>query len=144
VRPAVAPFARSHRNGNGDGEERTMIFARPVDRPLEHLPGSLEVLNGGAGEAPIRFVRTAGEKQIVTFGRREGPLYRHVQLHAPTVSRSHACMEFDDRGWTLVNLSATNPVVVNGVPLAGVQSRIHLTEGDTVEMGEMAFVFHED
>ena len=48
--------------------------------------------------------------------------------------------------WRLENLSATNPVVVNGRPLdanGGVTSSVILSEGDRIEMGEVAFVFRE-
>jgi len=45
----------------------------------------------------------------------------------------------------LENLSSTNPVVVNGAPLeaeGGVRSSVILSDGDRIEMGEVAFVFH--
>ncbi len=41
----------------------------------------------------------------------------------------------------MVNLSATNPVVVNGLPLAGEGSSVILREGDRIEMGEVVFRF---
>ena len=104
----------------------------------------------------IRFVRTAGpDGTLVTFGRAEGAPYRHVQLREPTVSRLHARMALDlpVRGapgggapqWQLENLSSTNPVVVNGTPLdagGGSTSSVILADGDRIEMGEVAFVFH--
>jgi hypothetical protein len=48
--------------------------------------------------------------------------------------------------WRLENLSATNPVVVNGKPLAAGESpgcSVLLDEGDRIEMGEVVFRFHE-
>jgi hypothetical protein len=47
--------------------------------------------------------------------------------------------------WRLENLSATNPVVVNGKPLASDESErcsVVLDEGDRIEMGEVVFRFH--
>ena len=44
-------------------------------------------------------------------------------------------------GWSLVNLSATNPAIVNGMPLAGEGSTVVLREGDRIEMGEVVFRF---
>ena len=48
--------------------------------------------------------------------------------------------------WRLENLSATNPVVVNGKALAADGSdagSVPLGEGDRIEMGEVVFRFHE-
>ena len=48
--------------------------------------------------------------------------------------------------WRLENLSSTNPVVVNGRSLdldGGAATSVMLSEGDRIEMGEVAFVFRE-
>jgi hypothetical protein len=48
--------------------------------------------------------------------------------------------------WRLENLSATNPVVVNGTPLAADDSEkcsVMLDDGDRIEMGEVVFRFRE-
>jgi pSer/pThr/pTyr-binding forkhead associated (FHA) protein len=134
-------------------------YWRPADGTLQFLPGRLEVIAGRDAGQEIRFVRTPGpDGTRVTFGRAEGAPYRHVQLREPTVSRAHARMTLelggvaDDRdgrsagsGWRLENLSATNPVVVNGRPLAadgGDGCSVVLREGDRIEMGEVVFRFH--
>lgn len=134
-------------------------YWRPADGTLQFLPGRLEVIAGRDAGQEIRFVRTPGpDGTRVTFGRAEGAPYRHVQLREPTVSRAHARMTLEagnsseDRdgrsnagGWRLENLSATNPVVVNGRPLAadgGEACSIVLREGDRIEMGEVVFRFH--
>jgi len=134
-------------------------YWRPADGTLQFLPGRLEVIAGRDAGQEIRFVRTPGpDGTRVTFGRAEGAPYRHVQLREPTVSRAHARMTLDlgvageDRdsrssgmGWRLENLSATNPVVVNGRPLAtdgGDSAMVVLREGDRIEMGEVVFRFH--
>ena len=76
----------------------------------------------------------------VTFGRGEGPPYRHVQLRAPTVSRLHARIVLSDAGvWTLENLSTTNPIILNGTELVAGSSPAALADGDRIEMGEIVF-----
>jgi hypothetical protein len=125
-----------------DGE--TLRFAVPTDRTLQFLPGRLEVIAGPDTGREVRFVRTPGEDTVqVTFGRAEGPVYRHVQLHARTVSRQHAMMSLIDEHWELRNLSMTNPVVLNGRVLEHNEVAPLLVEGDKIEMGEVVFLFHE-
>jgi len=135
-------------------------YWRPADGTLQFLPGRLEVIAGRDAGQEIRFVRTPGpDGTRVTFGRAEGAPYRHVQLREPTVSRAHARMTLEvgspggnGRGgnggaqWRLENLSATNPVVVNGRALAADESSagsVVLGEGDRIEMGEVVFRFHD-
>jgi hypothetical protein len=125
-----------------DGE--TLRFAIPTDGTLQFLPGRLEVIAGPDTGREVRFVRMPGDTNIeVTFGRAEGPAYRHVQLHARTVSRQHAMMSLIDEHWALRNLSTTNPVVLNGRVLAHGEIAPLLVEGDKIEMGEVVFLFHE-
>lgn len=138
-------------------------YWRPADGTLQFLPGRLEVVAGRDAGQEIRFVRTPGpDGTRVTFGRADGAPYRHVQLREPTVSRAHARMTLEVGAmagaaggppsgtgvgrWRLENLSATNPVVVNGRPLGadgGPSCSVFLEEGDRIEMGEVVFRFHE-
>ncbi len=95
-----------------------------------------------AGQEPgreIRFVRLpdAADPEI-TFGRNEGPMYRHVQLRDATVSRMHARLLYRDGAWTLVNLSTTNPVMHNTRVLGAEESQL-LADGDRIDMGEVVF-----
>lgn len=132
---APAPFRDAH-------SAVTLRLERPQDGTLQFLPGRLEVVEGGEDGQEIKFVRTPGpDGTTITFGRAEGAQYRHVQLHVPTVSRMHAKLFLDGKSWSMVNLSATNPVVVNGLPLAGEGSSVILREGDRIEMGEVVFRF---
>ena len=140
-------------------EGASIRFWRPADGTLQFLPGRLEIAAGRDAGQEIRFVRTGGpDGTCITFGRADGPPYRHVQLREPTVSRSHARMVLDQPGtgsrdgssaqaqWRLENLSSTNPVVVNGRSLdanGGATASVMLSEGDRIEMGEVAFVFRE-
>lgn len=171
---AVSTLARPPRNDApltpaddemGEAVDGASIrFWRPADGTLQFLPGRLEIAAGRDAGQEIRFVRTGGpDGTAITFGRAEGPPYRHVQLREPTVSRAHARMALEQsnatsisssRGtsasnashWRLENLSTTNPVVVNGRALdakGSPLSSVILSDGDRIEMGEVAFVFRE-
>ncbi len=120
----------------------SLRFYRPADGTLQFFPGRLEVIEGRDTGHEIRFVKTAGpDADTITFGRLEGPPYRHVQLREPTVSRQHAKMTLRGGTWYLENLSGTNPVVVNGNALSGQGTTVMLADGDRVEMGEVTFRF---
>ena len=116
-------------------------FHRPLDRTFQFLPGVLRVIEGPDAGQEIRFVRLAeAEPCTVTFGRSEGPPYRHIQLLEPTVSRTHARLQYDGDAWQLTNLSRTNPVLVNNTPMV-TESTLSLGDGDRIEMGALVFRF---
>ncbi|MCC6318432.1 MAG: FHA domain-containing protein [Gemmatimonadaceae bacterium] len=120
----------------------SLRFHRPSDGTLQFLQGFLEVVGGPDAGHEVRFVHPAlGESPDITFGRKEGPPYRHVQLLEPTVSRTHARLSPEGDRWRLTNLSRTNPVVVNGAALDGVNSAQLLNDDDLVEMGALVFRF---
>jgi hypothetical protein len=115
-------------------------WAPPADETVQLLPGRLEPVSGAAGQE-IRFVRKPGVSRF-TLGRSRGAAFEHVQLRAPSVSRMHAFMEFEDGRWSVGSLSQTNAVVVNGAALA--PDAVHrLADGDRLELGEAAFIFHQ-
>ncbi len=129
--------------GGGEAVEgQSLRFFRPTDGTLRFLPGRLEVIEGGDDGQEIRFVAGGPEGDQVTFGRADGPPYRHIQLRQATVSRLHARMELHGGAWHLANLSQTNPVVLNGAPLDAEESAVRLSDGDRIEMGEVVFRFH--
>ena len=122
---------------------RALRFHRAVDRSLEHLPGRLVVVEGPDAGLELRFVHLPdADEPVVTFGRSEGPPYRHVQLLEPTVSRTHARLAYDAGDWLLTNLSRTNPVSINGAALGDEEGHL-LYDGDRIEMGTLAFRYHE-
>jgi hypothetical protein len=117
--PSPVPVAHPQTGEFIDGQ--TLRFAVPTDGTLQFLPGRLEVVAGPDAGREIRFVRLPGEPSVdITFGRTSGPAYSHVQLQ---------------------NLSQTNPVVLNGRPLADQEIAPLLVDGDRIEMGEIVFVF---
>ncbi len=122
-------------------EGHMLRFSVPQEGTLQFLPGRLEIASGLDAGREIRFVRVPGpDGTEVTFGRSEGPAYRHVQLREGTVSRSHARLRLREGHWHLRNLSATNPVVHNGHMLTDGEEQ-RLTDGDRIEMGEVVFGF---
>ena len=124
-------------------EGHALRYSVPADGTLQFLPGRLEIGSGLDANREIRFVRVDGPNGIeVTFGRSEGPLYKHIQLRDKTVSRAHARMHFAQGTWHLQNLSQTNPVVHNGVEIPATIER-PLADGDRIEMGEVMFTFRE-
>jgi pSer/pThr/pTyr-binding forkhead associated (FHA) protein len=111
---------------------------------LRMLPGRLEVVAGLPVRSEIRFVQTGGgPEQQVTLGRQEGQPYEHVQLASQTVSRLHAAMTYARGRWRIANLSETNPLRVNGAPVAREAPPVELAEGDTIELGEVVLHFHQ-
>ena len=161
ARGALAETAQPSDSAAGSAVDGALVrYWRPADGTLQFLPGRLEVISGRDAGQEIRFVRTPGpDGTCVTFGRAEGAPYRHIQLREPTVSRAHARMTLESGSsgspvgragmmsarWRLENLSATNPVVVNGRPLGlngGAGAGVELDDGDRIEMGEVVFRFH--
>lgn len=121
-------------------DEGHVRFHRPPEGTLQLLPGRLDVVGGDPGRGGIRFVKIPSENPEVTFGRSSGPQYRHIQLKIPTVSRMHARMWYEGGGWSIENLSETNPVVVNGETMGlGRAAARSLHDGDSIEMGEVVF-----
>jgi hypothetical protein len=112
-----------------------------VDATLQLLPGRLEVVAGAVGAEEIRFVRPPGGDAEVTLGRVAGPTPAHVQLSNPTVSRKHARLRYEGGNWYVVNLSRTNPVLVNGQELGLESGGCELTDGDRLELGEVVLRF---
>ena len=151
---ALAVGAERDRGWSGDGAaglrtRRRPVVARaplePAEAPaspltgtLRMLPGRLEVVAGLDQRAEIRFVHTGGAMdQRVTLGRATGAPYEHVTLPSQTVSREHAAMSYTRDGWTITNLSTTNPVRVNGAPVDVDGAAVLLSDGDLVELGEV-------
>ena len=146
--PAAVPMAAADA-GEGIQELKWAppVQPLPASGTVEFLPGRLDVVQGrGVAGQEVRFVRPSrpGERPVVTFGRGEGPLYRHVQLNVPTVSRLHARLSHyaDTGGWAVENLSSTNPTVLNGEELPVDAAPRPLREGDRLEMGEVVFTYH--
>jgi hypothetical protein len=119
----------------------TVRFRRPVEEPVQLLPGRLEVLAGESQHHEIRFVRIPGEPMQLILGRESGPSAQYVALKSSTVSRRHARFAFANGRWSVANLSKTNPVVVNDEELSHTDGERDLTDGDRLELGEVVLLF---
>jgi hypothetical protein len=116
----------------------------PDEGVLQLLPGRLEVIAGDGLSPEIRLFRVSSlDVPEITFGRADGPAYRHVKLNAATVSREHARIRYEDRKWKMINLSRINPVVVNGVEMASPDDEWTLGDGDRIEIGEVVLRYRE-
>ena len=72
----------------------------------------------------------------ITFGRDKDS---DVRIKLPSVSRNHAKITVDQNGFCIiVNISQTNPTLVNGTP---VQSSQILNNGDEITVVERQFIF---
>ena len=121
--------------------DETVVFNRPVDEPMQILPGRFEVIAGEPDTEDLRFFSRLGEPPRIVLGRDAGPPHRHITLRSPTVSRRHARIDFDNGNWTITNLSQTNPVIVNDRVLTNGGSARKLADGDRIELGEVALRF---
>lgn len=135
TRVADAPVRK-----DADDDPPTMFFRRPVERPVQLLPGRLEVVAGEPRHKEIRLVRVPGEAPEVILGREPVDAPGRVALHSPTVSRRHARLAYTDGAWTVANLSRTNPLVVNDAALPLERER-PLADGDRLELGEVVLRF---
>ena len=115
----------------------TVRFRRPIEEPVQLLPGRLEVLAGEPEAHEIRFVRIPGEPMQLILGRESGPSAQYVALKSSTVSRRHARFAFSNGQWAVANLSQTNPLVVNDEELTQSDGARALTDGDRLELGEV-------
>lgn len=133
-----APSADPSTGEEFDG--KTVKFTAPPPGTMKLLPGRLEIIAGDDRGREVRFLKQGDGTPRITFGRNQGPAYKHIQLKAPTVSREHAAMTLAGGTWMIENRSDTNPVRVNGreIPSEGQP----LDGGEEIDMGEVKFRFH--
>lgn len=135
------PVDREQPDDDGMDAAETVHLPRPTEEAVQLLPARLEVVAGMPRRQEIRFVRTPGRPPQMILGRAPGGSPQHVTLTSSTVSRRHARVAFTDGKWKVVNLSTTNPVVVNDRALSGKRSERVLTDGDTIELGDVVLRF---
>jgi hypothetical protein len=138
--PSAAPMAPPQEVIEG----HTIKMHAPPPNTVKLMPGWLEVLSGDDVVKQIRFYRLRGEAMAeTTFGRAPGKPYSHIQLKPMTVSSKQAKISFEPSGPRLTNFAPadSNPTRVNGRDLVMGES-VALSEGDSVEMGEVHFRYH--
>ena len=145
--PGVAPGGEPWTETTGAPqvvEGRTIKMFAPPPGTLKLLPGRFEVASGDETVKEIRFYRVQGQTTPeMTFGRVAGAAYTHIQLKPMTVSSRQARITYINGQWILTNFApaTSNPTKFNGQELP-VEGQTVLKEGDRVEMGEVALVFH--
>lgn len=126
-----------------DEASETIRLPTAADGTVQLLPGRLVMTEGPEVGREYRFLRMASQPvPQVTLGRVSGPPYRHIQLAAATVSRMHARIRYENGNWHIANLSATNPVRLNGREIPPTQE-IALVDGDRIELGEVVLSYFD-
>ena len=121
-------------------EDRTVKFYAPPPGTIKVLGGRFEVEKPEKNTIRFFSVPSPDGATVITFGRKPGKPYTHVQIKEPTVSSEQARIRIKDGIYEIENLSKTNPTLVNGDEVA--EGGQKLKDRDTVEMGEVSFVFH--
>jgi len=83
---------------------------------------------------------SAGGETEITFGRKPGPPYSHIQIKKTTVSGHQATVRLFQRRAELINFSTTNPTRVNGNPVQS--GPVELRDGDAIDLGGVVMRFH--
>ena len=119
----------------GRDRGRSVVPDRPPGVPGRPAGAPLLVFAGAAGEAPVRDVGLAPGDGGCVIGS-YGPLV-DVVVDDPTVSRRHARVTRDGRGFHVEDLNSANGTRVNGAPLDPFVPRA-IVPGDAVRFGEAA------
>jgi hypothetical protein len=141
VRPASGPAVRPPSGPRTPPKYIPPLTGEGLEGVLQLLPGRLVPIEDDASQE-IRFIKTQGVNRF-TFGRSQGPPNTHIQLLVRTASRMHAYMIIENGRWRIGNMSETNVVLVNGVPLDTDDADRWLQDGDRIELGEVGFIFRE-
>ncbi|MFW5749002.1 MAG: FHA domain-containing protein [Chloroflexota bacterium] len=109
---------------------------------------STATLHTGRG----RLVITNGEQEgqviplildTITIGRATSNPTWDVSLRDPAISRPHARMMRDDKGWSIYDMESANGTRVNDQPVNGVLGQ-RLNDGDIIIMGNTLLLFLEE
>lgn len=96
---------------------------------MSEAPGKFHIVSASGRSAPIEINRDR-----ILFGRLETC---DVILDHPTVSRIHAAVNFTESRYSVINLSTSAPVTLNG-RLLEPQAHDVLAAGDTIQVGPFA------
>lgn len=125
----------------------TIKIHQPPPQTLKVLPGRFEVIAGDSEIKEIRLFKlpdqTDGE---FTFGRNQGPPYRHIQIKHPTVSRDQAKLLFSNGKYTIVNRAdpnKSNSTMINDKSMS-INEFQELNDGDRITMGVVEMLYHDN
>ncbi len=147
---------------------QTVSFQRPSGKTIEWQTGqekpkppskeTIVVYPGRflvEGDPSVNEIRVYHEETVI--GRPEPPerndipKLRFIAFHDGTISRwqpeenkhGHAKLFFKDNAYSIMNLSTTNPVTVNGEKLGGDEVRT-LKPGDKVQLARITLTYQAD
>jgi pSer/pThr/pTyr-binding forkhead associated (FHA) protein len=114
-------------------DEKTVAHEVPLPVAVQRAkkPPSLEQIRGPG--APRDFVL---ELNDVVVGR---SLQATISIEGSGVSRQHLALRRSDGEYTCADLNSANGMYLNGIKTHSAVLR----EGDTIQMGDVVFVFHE-
>lgn len=126
-----------------DEASETIRLPTAGDGTVQLLPGLLVMTRGPEVGREYRFLRVGNQLvPEITMGRASGPPYRHIHLPAATVSRMHGRIRYQDGSWRIANLSATNPLRLNGHEV-GAMEELVMADGDRIELGEVELSYQD-
>ena len=114
-------------------DEKTVAHEAPVPVPVHRTKKQpkLEQIRGPG--APRDFVL---ELEEVLVGR---SLQANISIDGGGVSRQHLVLRRSDAEYTCTDQNSANGMYLNGIKTHSAVLR----EGDTIQMGDVVFVFHE-
>lgn len=115
--------------------KRTGGTARGTGSPQEPKR-SVNVMLEYPSEKRMGMVR----KTPFLIGRSEKADFALSQARG--ISREHACIQFDGKGFTLSDLQSTNHTFLNGVKLQQNEKK-RLKDGDEITVGNERLIFHQ-
>jgi hypothetical protein len=135
---AAPPLASLRVPGDVDGDDAFIDLGDPMASNEATATGPAQLpmpLPAARERASVYVVPAAGG----VVGRGDAAA---VCVRERSVSRRHATLSRDDRGWFIVDDDSDNGSGVNGMPLVpGTPQQVR--SGDVVSLGDVSFVFLE-
>jgi hypothetical protein len=121
-------------------EDETVRYYAPPLGTLKILGPWFNVETPTSQAIRLFSLPNAGGETEITFGRKPGPPYSHIQIKRATVSGHQATVRLFQRRAELINFSKTNPTKVNGNPV--LSGSLELQDGDAIDLGGVVMRFH--
>jgi pSer/pThr/pTyr-binding forkhead associated (FHA) protein len=120
--------------GQDDFEEQTtMVHDVPIPASLRRAKKPFVLEQVGGPGAPREFVL---EQDEIVIGR---SLHANISIDGNGISRQHAVIRRSGPEYGFVDLNSANGVYLNTVKTHSAVLR----QGDTLQLGDALFVFHE-
>ena len=119
-------------------ERGAVSMDEPMEGTLKVLPGKWTVSDGNESWM-FRLYQTEAAPEF-TIGRESGPKLKHIKIASQAVSRKQAKIRYEGGSYTLVNLSSTNPSMINENSLGEGESA-SIENGAKIVLGDVEIVF---